>query len=105
MARHAVMLVSLLLLFGCGQRAHLGAQQVAAAPESAANARFAATATTRRPRLLMRSAVALSAPASRAQIAMFAPSRASSSAIAAPMPLLPPVTSATLPDSPRSIRG
>jgi len=41
MARHAVMLVSLLLLFGCGQRAHLGAQQFAAAPESTADARVA----------------------------------------------------------------
>ncbi len=34
MARHAVMLVSLLLLFGCAQRAQLGQPQVAAAPAS-----------------------------------------------------------------------
>lgn len=41
MARHAVMLVSLLLLFGCSQKAQIGAQQFAAAPESAASARAA----------------------------------------------------------------
>src|SRR5262245_54257281 len=39
----------------------------------------------------------------RAQIETFAPSAAKPSAIARPMPLLPPVTSARLPLSPRSI--
>src|SRR5579871_6172823 len=39
----------------------------------------------------------------RAQIATLAPSAAKSSAIASPMPLLPPVTSALFPFSPRSM--
>src|SRR6266851_7665623 len=73
---------------------------------ASARVRSAATATVRPPSSRRSSAAASSsAPASRAQIATAAPSRRSARALARPIPLLPPVTIATLPRNPKSIHS
>src|SRR5262245_33674740 len=71
---------------------------------SASRVRSPATANPPPPVVLLSSVAAASSSARvRAQMATFARSSASPRATALPMPLLPPVTSATLPCNPRSM--
>lgn len=87
-----------------GEESHERAEFVGGAARPAAVAALLTRMSTLRPGLdVNRSAVAATASAVRAQMATRTPSAANERAIARPIPRLPPVTSAVLPASCRSM--